>query len=91
MKSKFITLFGISCVLFSTSVLAWNNPYSNDSDDRYQTSSGTTYQYDMSNPVDRNRYSTDTSAQQRDRMNSGSVDSYFDNSLGQFGGGIYDD
>ena len=90
MKSKFITLLGISCVLFSASTLAWNNSYDNNSGDRYQGSSGNTYQYDMSNPVDRNRYSTDTSAQIRD-MTSVNTTRSMDSSRGQYGGGIYDD
>ena len=52
----------------------------------YQSSSGTGYQYDMNNPVDRNRYSTDTSAQRRDQV-EGYVDRTLDRSRGQYGGG----
>ena len=36
----------------------------------YQGSSGTSYQYDMNDPVDRVGYGVDTSAQQRDQDDS---------------------
>lgn len=52
----------------------------------YQGSSGAGYQYDMNNPVDRNRYSTDTAAQRRDQVES-YVDRTLDRSKGQYGGG----
>lgn len=52
----------------------------------YQGSTGAQYQYDMSNPVDRNRYSTDISAQRRDQV-EGYVDRTQDRSRGQYGGG----
>lgn len=52
----------------------------------YQGSSGAGYQYDMSNPVDRNRYSSDVSAQRRDQV-EGYVDRTLDRSRGQYGGG----
>lgn len=54
----------------------------------YQGSSGAGYQYDMSNPVDRNRYSTDLSAQRRDQV-EGYVDRTLDRSRGQYGGGYF--
>ena len=54
----------------------------------YSGSSGSSYQYDLSNPYDRKSYDVDIGAQQRDAF---SYDRYYDNSFGQFGGGIYDD
>lgn len=54
----------------------------------YQGSSGTRYQYDMNNPTDRNRYSTDLDAQRRDQMNLDPRQS-LDRGLGQRGGGIF--
>lgn len=53
----------------------------------YQGSSGAQYQYDLNNPVDRNRYSTDVDAQRRDmqKINPGSLDEL----RGQNGGGYY--
>ncbi|MFZ1569238.1 MAG: hypothetical protein WAT29_10515 [Thiolinea sp.] len=61
-------------------------PGSDSSD--YQGSSGSTYQYDLSNPTDRNNYSIDLDAQRRDQM---SLDpgKILDTGLGQYGGGIY--
>ena len=90
MKSKFITLLGMSYLVVSATTLAWDNPYDNNSGDRYQGSSGNTYQYDMSNPVDRNSYSIDLDAQRRDSMSVDPTRS-MDRSMGQYGGGIYDD
>ena len=90
MNSKLITLLGISCLVVSTTTLAWNNSYDNSSNNLYQGSSGNTYQYDMSNQIDRDRYSTDTSAQIRD-MTSVNTTRSMDQSRGQYGGGIYDD
>ncbi|SMG62557.1 secreted protein [methanotrophic bacterial endosymbiont of Bathymodiolus sp.] len=62
----------------------------NNSDDYYQGSSGSRYEYDMSNGGDRNRYSIDLNAQRRDQMNTG-VGRSQDRLRGQYGGGIYND
>jgi hypothetical protein len=51
----------------------------------YTSSSGNNYQYDLANPVDRNRYSIDTDAQRRDALNT--PDQYRDRSRGEYGGG----
>ncbi len=56
----------------------------------YESSSGTQYEYDLTNPGDRNRYSTDLDAQRRDQM-SLDLDRNKDRRSGQYGGGIYDD
>ena len=55
----------------------------------YTGSSGTRYEYDLSKPTDRNRYSTDLDAQRRDSM-SLSTGWMLDRGMGQYGGGIYD-
>lgn len=54
----------------------------------YQGSSGARYQYDLNNPSDQIRYSTDVSAQMRDQIH-GDIDPgrSIDQSLGQRGGG----
>ena len=65
-----------------------NNGGSDSSD--YQGSSGSNYQYDMSNGSDRNSYSIDLDAQRRDQMYNG-VGTSQDRLRGQYGGGIYDD
>ncbi len=58
-----------------------------NSQDTYRGSSGTTYQYDLNNPLDQNSYLYDNDAQKRDQMNTdprrGS-----DRKNGQRGGGI---
>jgi len=72
-----------------TEVYGYGN--NNDSQENdYQGSSGTKYQYDMSNGSDRNRYSIDLDAQRRDQM---SIDTgrKQDRSRGQYGGGVYND
>lgn len=55
----------------------------------YESNSGTRYQYDLSNPGDRNRYSIDLDAQRRDQMNR-NIRRDMDRSSSQYGGGIYD-
>lgn len=68
-----------------------NSPYvgtQTNSSSGYQGSSGSSYEYDLNNPSDRNSYSTDLDAQRRD---SQSLDTgrTLDRGLGQYGGGIY--
>ena len=53
----------------------------------YRSSTGTKYQYDNNNPIDRNRYSTDLDAQRRDQMNTDPRRDQ-DRNAGQYGGGI---
>ncbi len=59
-----------------------------DSASSYKRSSGTRYQYDLSNPADRNRYSIDVDAQRRDQQ-SGVFDAgrSLEQLQGQSGGG----
>lgn len=65
--------------------------YENSSTDSgYTSNSGTRYKYDLSKPADRNRYSIDLDAQQRDRMNL-DTGRDMDRRSGQYGGGIYND
>jgi hypothetical protein len=56
----------------------------------YEGRSGTVYQYDLSNPIDRNSYSIDLDAQRRDQLNT-DPGQIFDFNSGQQGGGIYND
>lgn len=58
--------------------------------ERYESNSGAQYQYDMGNPVERNRYSLDLDAQRRD-MQSADPRRSTDRASGQYGGGIYND
>lgn len=68
-----------------------DSPYvGSDSSSGYEGSSGTSYDYDMSNPSDRNSYSVDLDAQRRDDM-SLDLGRSLDSGLGQIGGGINDD
>lgn len=74
-----------------------DNPYvgqksqpNSSSNAAYQGSSGTRYQYDMANPTDRTRYSTDLDAQRRDQMNL-NPNRQLDQGLGKRGGGINND
>ncbi len=63
--------------------------FDNSSNTGYQGSSGTRYDYDLNNPVDRNRYNVDLDAQRRDQQ-SGTFDSgrSLDQLQGQAGGGF---
>ena len=83
-------MLGITFISLSTAVLAWNNPYDNNSNNSYKSYSGTSYQYDLSDPGDRVDYSVDVDAQMRDSISVDPTRS-MDRDLGQYGGGIYDD
>lgn len=61
-----------------------------NSDSGYQSNSGTRYQYDLNDPSDSIRYSTDLDAQRRDQMNLDTRRD-LDRRSGQYGGGIYND
>lgn len=54
---------------------------------RYESSTGTKYQYDLNRPSDQNRYEVDTGAQMRDQINVNPMRD-LDRSMGQNGGGI---
>lgn len=56
----------------------------------YEGSSGSTYQYNLNNPVDKNNYSVDLDAQRRDQMNV-NPGRNLDRGMGQYGGGINND
>ncbi|GAA0794838.1 hypothetical protein [Marinobacterium sediminicola] len=65
--------------------------YSNSNDDtRYESNSGSSYQYDLNKPTDRNRYTLDLDAQRRDQMSTDPRRAT-DRNSGQYGGGIYND
>lgn len=68
--------------------------YGSEEDDssegRYTGTSGSSYQYDLSDPKDRNAYSIDLDAQRRDQMST-DPSKTLDEKNGQRGGGIYDD
>ena len=73
--------------LSGTEVRGYDNGSNNSG---YESNSGTRYEYDMGNPSDRNRYSTDLDAQRRDQMST-DPSRYRDRNSGEYGGGIYDD
>jgi hypothetical protein len=57
---------------------------------RYETNSGTEYQYDRNDPGEDRDYGYDRDAQRRDQM-SADPRRETDRDTGQYGGGIYDD
>lgn len=63
--------------------------FDNGSNNGYQGSSGTRYDYNLNNPVDRNQYNIDLDAQRRDQQ-SGTFDAgrRLDQRQGQAGGGF---
>jgi hypothetical protein len=71
---------------------AWQNvptPYDTPSTRNYQSDAGTSYQYDLSDPLDRLDYLLDLDAQMRDQL-SVNPSRLLDRGLGQYGGGIND-
>ena len=62
----------------------------NSNDSSYESSTGTKYQYDTSSPSDNVEYGVDVDAQMRDEI-SVNPSRGLDRSMGQYGGGIYDD
>ena len=65
------------------------NPYLRDSSNSgYRGYSGARYQYDLSDPMQRNEYMMDSDAQMRDSLNV-DVGTHLDRSMGQYGGGYY--
>ena len=68
--------------------------YGSDDDDstdkQHRGSSGSSYQYDLNDPIDQNAYSLDLDAQRRDQMST-DPGKKLDEKSGQSGGGILDD
>jgi hypothetical protein len=80
-----------AAVMFVSTTFAWDNlnePYDSRGNPnyRYEGSSGKKYQYDLSNPGDRLRYSVDPAAQLRDRIDP-DPRRRIDRGLNQHGGG----
>ena len=68
-----------------------NSSYSSSnssSSSGYKSSFGNTYQYDLSNPLDRVKYNSDPRAKLRDRT-SNQYMRELESNLGQSGGGIF--
>ena len=61
--------------------------YGRNTSSGYRSSTGRTYQYDLSNPSDRARYRADPRARLRDRIEP-DVLRRNDQNMGQYGGGI---
>jgi hypothetical protein len=76
--------------LSGTNVHGYESNDDSNNDSGYQSNSGTRYQYDINDPGDSIRYSTDLDAQRRDQMNLDTKRN-LDKSSGQHGGGIYND
>ena len=55
----------------------------------YKSYFGNTYQYDLSNPVDRVKYNSDPLAKLRDRVGDNKYQRELESNLGQSGGGIF--
>ena len=55
----------------------------------YKSYFGNTYQYDLSNPVDRVKYNSDPLAKLRDRVGGNKYQRELESNLGQSGGGIF--
>ena len=53
----------------------------------YRSSTGSTYEYDLSNPIDRLRYGADPAAKLRDRIDI-NPQRRIERNTGQYGGGV---
>ena len=85
MKKTFLLAIVMVLVSFSIS-FAWDDGQ-DDSDSKYESSTGVRYKYDLSNPSDEIMYEVDPAAQLNDSLNvDPRVD--IDRGLGQYGGGI---
>ncbi len=85
MKKTFLLSIIIVLVSFSIS-FAWNDDQ-DDSESKYESSTGVRYKYDLSSPSDKIMYDVDPAAKLNDSLN---VDPRvnIDRGLGQYGGGI---
>jgi uncharacterized protein YlxW (UPF0749 family) len=83
----------IGLLISSSIVLGYG--FDNNGKSGYKSDSGKRYQYDLNNQHDKLSYSTDTSAQQRDKYDNlyNNYDRHKQNDQrqGQYGGGIYDE
>lgn len=90
-NSKFTALLLASV---STCVIAQDygndDSYGSQQEQSYESSTGTQYEYDLSNPSDRVMYEVDPEAQLRDSIDVNPMRDV-DQGLGEYGGGIYDD
>lgn len=67
----------------------YNSPsYNSNSSSGYKSSFGNTYQYDLSNPVDRVKYKSDPTAKLRDSIGNQYIRE-LESIIGQSGGGIF--
>ncbi len=97
---KIIKSSSVLCILASVSTYAisqdYDYGYENDDsyggqqEQRYESSTGTQYEYDLSDPSDRIMYEVDPEAQLRDSIDVNPMRD-IDRGLGEYGGGIYDD
>ena len=87
MKSVMTTLL-VSASMISAVYAYDDSPYRDNGEPnyRYESYTGTKYQYDLSDPMDRIDYSLDLDAQMRDRINPNPMID-MDQDMGQIGGG----
>ncbi len=85
---KLILCLAIGTYLFAydNSVKSYDEEYNSSKDYKYQGSSGAKYKYDMSKPMDKLNYETDSMQQMKDSIN---VDPriQMDRDMGQYGRG----
>jgi hypothetical protein len=92
---KLKTIFGFTALIFISSTASAFDYNSNfpsgiyEKTSNYESSFGTKYQYDLSDPSDSIDYSVDLDAQMRDQL---SVDPNrnLDRGMNEYGGGIYE-
>lgn len=88
---KTVLGLAISSALAVAQNYEYKNPYDvTNNSQRYESSTGTKYQYDMNKIDDRMAYRYDLDAQRRDQMNVNPYRS-MDRQMGQYGGGISDE
>lgn len=76
-------------LLIAGVTFAFGYGLSDDNGSEYESTMGNRYKYDLSNPVDKLNYSTDTKAQMNDMLYKPITPSVkIDESLGEYGGGL---
>jgi len=87
MKKLFLVLITLT-FLSGCGSSGYTNSFFSSSNSGFKSSLGNTYQYDLSNPVDKRKYQSDPNAKLRDRTANQYMKA-LESILGQSGGGIF--
>lgn len=83
---KILLCLAIRTCLFAYDYKSYDETYNNSEEYKYQGSSGAKYKYDLSKPMDKLNYETDSMQQMKDSYNP-DARIQMDRDMGQYGGG----